>query len=38
MASFDGKRVDDRQLSAEIKKDIEALEAFGKEWIDEVHD
>lgn len=38
MASFDGKRVDDRPLSGETKKDMETLEAYGKEWLDKVSD
>lgn len=38
MASFDGKRVEDRPLSEESRKDIETLEAYGKKWIAEVRD
>ena len=38
MASFDGKRVDDRPLSGETQKDMETLEAYGREWIKEVQD
>jgi len=38
MASFDGKRVEDRPLSDESKKDMEALEAYGKKWIAEIRD
>lgn len=38
MATFDGKRVEDRPLSDEAKKDMESLEAYGKKWIAEVRD
>jgi hypothetical protein len=38
MVTFDNKRVDDRPLSGETKKDMESLEDYGKEWIDEVRD
>jgi FecR protein len=38
MVTFDGKRVDDRPLSGETQKDMESLEAYGKEWIEEVRD
>jgi hypothetical protein len=38
MVTFDGKRVDDRPLSGETQKDLESLEDYGKEWIDEVRD
>ena len=38
MATFDGKRVDERPLSEETKKDMETLEAYGKKWIAEVRD
>jgi hypothetical protein len=38
MATFDGKRVEDRPLSEEVKKDMETLEAYGKKWIAEVRD
>ena len=38
MASFDGKRVVDRPLSAESKKDMESVEAYAEEWIKQVHD
>lgn len=38
MASFDGKRVEDRPLSGESIKDMETLEAYGKEWIELVRD
>jgi len=38
MASFDGKRVVDRPLSGETKKDMESFEAYAEEWLKEVHD
>jgi hypothetical protein len=38
MVTFDGKRVDDRPLSGETQKDLESLEAYGKEWIEDVRD
>lgn len=38
MATFDGNRVVERPLSDESKKDMETLEAYGKEWIAEVRD
>ena len=38
MVSFDGQRVDDRPLSGETQKDMETLEAYGKEWLDKVSD
>jgi hypothetical protein len=38
MASFDGKRVVDRPLSAESIKDMEGIEAYAEEWLKEVHD
>jgi len=38
MASFDGKRVDDRPLSGETKKDMETIESYAEEWLKEVHD
>ena len=38
MATFDGKRVEDRPLSEESKKDMETLEDYGKKWIAEVRD
>jgi len=38
MASYDGKRVEDRPLSGETQKDMETLEAYGKEWLEEVRD
>lgn len=38
MASFDGKRVDDKPLSAETKKDMESLESYASEWLIKVDD
>jgi len=38
MVSFDGKRVDDRPLSGETKKELESLEDFSKKWLSEVQD
>lgn len=38
MATFDGKRVEDRPLSDETRKDMDALEDYGKEWIAGVRD
>lgn len=38
MATFDGNRVEERPLSDESKKDMETLEAYGKQWIAEVRD
>jgi hypothetical protein len=38
MATFDGNRVEERLLSDESRKDMETLESYGKEWLDEVHD
>ena len=38
MVSFEGKRVDDRPLSGETKKDMESLEDYAKKWLTEVHD
>jgi hypothetical protein len=38
MATFDGKRVEDRPLGGETKKDMETLEFYGKEWLEEVRD
>jgi len=37
-ASFDGKRVVDRPLSAESRKDLESAESYADEWLKEVHD
>ena len=38
MVSFDGKRVNDRPLSGETKKDLETLEDYAKEWLSRVQD
>jgi hypothetical protein len=38
MVSFNGKRVDDRPLSGETKKDMETLEGFAAEWLKQVRD
>lgn len=38
MATFDGKRVHEGALSGESKKDIETLESYAADWINEVHD
>ncbi len=38
MASFDGKRVVDRPLSAETIKDMESIETYAEEWLKEVRD
>ena len=38
MASFDGKQVVDRPLSAESAKDLENFESYAAEWLKEVHD
>lgn len=38
MVSFDGKRVDDRPLSGETKKDMETLEDYAAKWLTEVQD
>jgi len=38
MVSFDGKRVDDRPLSGETKKDMETLESYATEWLNQVQD
>jgi len=38
MVTFDGKRVDDRPLSGETKKDMETIEAYAEEWLKEVRD
>ena len=38
MASFDGKRVTDRPLSDESIKDMQSIESYAKEWLDEVGD
>lgn len=38
MASFDGKRVLDRPLSAESVKDMESIESYADYWLKQVHD
>lgn len=38
MVSFNGKRVDDRPLSGETKKDLESLENYAGEWLSKVND
>lgn len=38
MASFDGKRVAERPLSGETKKDMESFETYADEWLKTVHD
>ncbi|MDD5059276.1 MAG: FecR domain-containing protein [Sideroxydans sp.] len=38
MASFDGKRVIDRPLSAESNLEIETVETYAGEWLKQVHD
>jgi hypothetical protein len=38
MVSFDGKRVVDRPLSGETKKDMESFETYAEKWLQEVHD
>lgn len=38
MVSFDGKRVDDRPLSGETKQDMETLESYAGEWLNQVQD
>ena len=38
MATFDGKRVVDRPLSAESIKDMETLETYSEKWLKEVRD
>lgn len=38
MASFDGKRVSDRPLSAETLKDMSSSEAYAEEWLNQVRD
>jgi FecR protein len=38
MASFDGKRVEDRPLSGETKNDMEEIESYADQWIKEVRD
>jgi hypothetical protein len=38
MATFDGKRVVDRPLGGETKKDMESFETYAEEWLKEVRD
>ncbi len=38
MASFDGKRVVDRPLSAETEKDMQSIESYAADWLKEVRD
>ncbi len=38
MATFDGKRVVDRPLSAESRKNMETLETYAEKWLKEVND
>jgi hypothetical protein len=38
MASFDGKRVDERPLSGETKINMESFESYATEWLKQVHD
>lgn len=38
MVSIDGNRVDDRPLSGETKKDMETLEQYAEEWLNQVQD
>ena len=38
MASFDGKRVEDRPLGGETKKDMESFETYAEKWMKEVRD
>jgi hypothetical protein len=38
MATFDGKRVDDRPLSGASKKDMETLEGYAEKWLSEIQD
>lgn len=38
MVSFDGKRVNDRPLAGETKKDMETLENYAGEWLSQVQD
>jgi len=38
MASFDGKRVLERPLSEETKKDMESFESYADKWVKEVRD
>lgn len=38
MATFDGKRVQERPLSAESVKEMESIESYAEDWLKEVHD
>jgi len=38
MASFAGKRVEDRPLSGETKKDMDSIESYAEQWLKEVRD
>jgi len=38
MASFDGKQVEDRPLSAEALKDLQSVESYADKWLKEVRD
>lgn len=38
MATFDGKRVVERPLSDEMKKDMDSFETYAGKWLQEVHD
>jgi hypothetical protein len=38
MASFDGNHVEDKPLSAESVKDMEAIESYAAKWLQEVRD
>ena len=38
MAAFDGKRVVDRPLGGETKKDMESFEVYAQDWLKEVRD
>ena len=38
MATFDGKRVADRPLGGETKKDMESFETYAEEWLKDVRD
>lgn len=38
MATFDGKRVAERPLSGETKKDMESFETYAEEWLKTVRD
>ena len=38
MASFDGKRVQERPLNEVAKRDMETLEEYAEEWLKEVRD